>query len=184
MIITASPNTGGLTAACGKAAFDGITDAGGAAELVDISAAKLEPCRICGNGWGQCRSGAKCTVSDILPELQAKIRGAEGIMLITPVYWGQPSERMKYFLNRFRRCEAFNPQGSAAANKQVNLIAAAGGSGNGTVSCLTEMEAWCRHVGAVQQERIGITRFNREAMLQVIRDTGQWMTKGEFFRRS
>jgi len=34
IIITASPNTDGLTAACGKAAFDGIVDAGGEAEII------------------------------------------------------------------------------------------------------------------------------------------------------
>jgi len=51
IIITASPNKDGLTAACGKAAIDGITGAGGQTEIYDISALKLEPCRICGKGW-------------------------------------------------------------------------------------------------------------------------------------
>jgi multimeric flavodoxin WrbA len=102
-------------------------------------------------------------------------------MLITPVYWGQPSERMKYFLDRFRRCEAFNQSGSAAKGKQIDLVAAAGGSGNGTVSCLTEMETWCRHVGAIPQERIGITRFNRTPMLETITDAAARLVKGEYF---
>ena len=36
LIITASPNTDGLTATCGKAAMDGIADAGGtAAEFLE-----------------------------------------------------------------------------------------------------------------------------------------------------
>jgi len=69
LIITASPNTDGLTAACGTAAFDGITNAGGTAELIDISADKLEPCRICDNGWGTCRVSAKCVIDDRLAEL-------------------------------------------------------------------------------------------------------------------
>ena len=74
LIITSSPNTDGLTAACGKAALDGITGAGGQAELIDISAAKLAPCLICGDGWGQCRSTSTCVTGDILGDLQAKIR--------------------------------------------------------------------------------------------------------------
>jgi len=49
-IITASPNKDGLTAACGEAAVAGITGAGGNVEVFDISALKLEPCRICGEG--------------------------------------------------------------------------------------------------------------------------------------
>ena len=181
-IITASPNSDGLTAACGKAAFGGIVSAGGQAEIIDISAGKLEPCRICGNGWGTCRNQSKCVINDLLPELQEKIRDAKGIVLITPVYFGQPSERMKYFLDRFRRCEAFNREkGSSALKKQIDLIAAAGGSGNGTATCLAEMEMWCRHVGAVPKDRIGITRFNREHMLKVISDAAERLVKGKYF---
>jgi multimeric flavodoxin WrbA len=175
--ITASPNTDGLTAACGKAALEGITNTGGEGEIVDISAVKLEPCRICGNGWGLCRDKAECVVKDIFPELQKKIRDAEGVILVTPVYWGQPSERMKYFLDRFRRCEAFNQVGGAAAGKQIDLIAAAGGSGNGTATCLTEMEQWCRHIKAIPKDRIGVTRFNREIMLQAISESEARLVK-------
>jgi multimeric flavodoxin WrbA len=176
LIITASPNAGGLTAACGRAALEGIKKAGGIAEIVDISALKLMPCLICGNGWGPCRDTAKCTTTeDIFPVLQQKVRESEGIALVTPVYWGQPSERMKYFLDRFRRCEALNKNGSAAQGKRADLIAAAGGSGNGTVSCLAEMDQWCRHVGAVPKERIGVTRFNREQILPAITEAAARM---------
>ena len=182
LIITASPNTDGLTVACGKAALDGITGAGGVAELFDISNLKLNPCLICGNGWGNCRTAAKCVIEDVFAEVQSKIRDADGIILVTPVYWGQPSERMKYFLDRFRRCEAFNKEGSAAKGKQIDLIAAAGGSGNGTPTCLAEMEMWCRHVGAVPKDRIGVTRFNREPMLKNINDMAARLVKGDYFK--
>ena len=184
IIITASPNRDGLTAACGIAALEGITEAGGIAEVFDISAAGLEPCRICGDGWGTCREKGQCIIDDMLPELQAAISGAEGVILVTPVYWWQPSERMKYFLDRFRRCEAFNQSGGAVFGKNVHLIAAAGGSGNGTAQCLDEMERWCRHVGAVPQERIGVTRFNRAFMLPAVKDAAARMVKGEFFKRA
>jgi multimeric flavodoxin WrbA len=182
LVITASPNTDGLTAACGQAMYEGIRSAGGQVELIDISKSKLEPCRICGNGWGSCYGEGKCVIQDDLSKLQSQISAAGGVVLITPVYFGQPSERMKYFLDRFRRCEAFHKEGSAAAGKQIDLIAAAGGSGNGTISALTEMENWCRHVGAIPQERIGITRYNRDVVLQVIQDAGVRLVKGEYFQ--
>lgn len=184
IIITASPNTDGLTAACGKAACAGITEAGGTAEIIDISAAKLEPCHICGDGWGMCRNTGKCMINDIFPELQAKIRDAEAVILVTPVYWQQPSERMRYFLDRFRRCEAFKQKDGAAFGKIFDLVAAAGGSGNGTAQCIAEMEQWCRHVGAVPTDRIGITRFTREQMMAAIKDAGARLVKGEYFKRA
>ena len=183
IIITSSPNTDGLTAACGKAALDGITAAGGTGEIIDISAAKLEACKICGNGWGACRSEGKCVINDLLPELVEKIREAEGVFLVTPVYWQQPGERMKYFLDRFRRCEAFKGQEGAAYGKTINMVAAAGGSGNGPAQCISEMEQWARHVGAVPADRIGITRFTREPMLLAIKDAGERLVKGDYFKR-
>ena len=182
LIIKSSPNADGLTAACGRAAYEGIVKAGGIAEIADISETKLEPCRICANGWGSCRNLAKCILKDSFSDLQTKIRGSEGVILITPVYFGQPSERMKYFLDRFRRCEAFNQQGSAAAGKQIDLIAAAGGSGNGTAPCLAEMEQWCRHVGATPGERIGVTRFNQKALLPAVGEAARRLVCGEYFK--
>ena len=192
IIITASPNTDGLTAACGKAAHDGITSAGGEAEIIDVCAEKLKPCLLCGNsetvfgivdkGWGSCFGKAVCVVKDVMSELQVKIRAAEGLILASPVYFGQPSESMKYFMDRFRRLEVFNEKdGSAAKDKPVNIIAAAGGSGNGTIPCLTEMETWCRQVGAKPKDRIGITRYNRENMLHEITISAARLVKGEYF---
>ena len=182
IIITASSKTDGLTSACGKAAFDGIISAGGEAEIIDISAAKLEPCRICGDGWGTCYDKFKCVINDIFAELQMKIRNADGVVLVTPVYFWQPSERMKYFLDRFRRCEAIFKKGDAAIGKPFHLIAAAGGSGNGNARCLTEMEQWCCQVGAIPQERIGITRFNRQTILPAISNAAARLVKGEYFK--
>jgi multimeric flavodoxin WrbA len=107
-------------------------------------------------------------IEDGLSDLQARLKEAEGLVMVTPVYWHQQSERMKYFCDRLRRCEATKGDGSILAGKKVNLVAAAGGSGNGTVSCLTDMELWCRHLRAVPFERIGVTRFNRDEMMAVI----------------
>ncbi len=182
LIFTASPNKAGLTAACGKAAYNGISAAGGSAELIDISELNVQSCKICGGGWGTCRSTGACVIDDSLADIQVKIRDCEGLFLVTPVYFWQPSERMKYFCDRFRRCEAFREGGSWAKGKQVNLIAAAGGTGNGTVTALAELENWCRHILAVPQERIGVTRFNRDAALSMIEDAGSRLVKGEFFK--
>ncbi len=183
LIITASPNKDGLTAACGKAAYNGIATAGGTAGLIDISEMKLQPCKICGNGWGKCRGAGTCIIDDNLAGIQERIRDCEGLFLVTPVYFGQPAERMKYFCDRYRRCEAFRESGSWAKDKQINLVAAAGGSGNGTATTLVELENWCRSVQAIPQERICITRFNRTAALSVIEDAGMRLVKGDFFKR-
>jgi len=168
-IITASPNKEGLTAACASAALQGVLLSGETGEVFDLCDQKIAPCRVCNDGWGNCRVHSKCVIDDGLPALQQYIEECYGFILITPVYFGQPSERMTYFLNRFRRCEFFHKSGSSAAGKPTVLVAAAGGSGNGTASCLAEMESWCRHVGAVPGKLIGVTMVNKQKTLEEIR---------------
>ena len=80
LVITSSPNKDGLTAACGAAALKGISAGGGEGELVDISAERLSPCFVCGNGWGKCRETAECVIDDILNGLKGKIRASGGLV--------------------------------------------------------------------------------------------------------
>ena len=181
IIITGSPNKNGLTAACGQAVYRGVTGVGAKAEIIDLFAPKLAPCLICDDGWGTCRSAGKCVINDCFAEIQAKLKDAKGIFIVTPVYFGQPSECMKSFLDRLRRCECFREGGSWVGGKQISFIAAAGGSGNGTPTCLLELERWRGHVRATAQERLPITRYNREPMLKVIEDAGRRMVSGEYF---
>lgn len=177
IILTASPNKDGLTAACGEAALRGIKAANQNGKVIDLSKEGIKSCQICGNGWGQCIKDHNCVINDGFNDLLSQLREADGVILITPVYWGQPSERMKYFLDRYRRCEAFLREKCGVYGKKINLVAAAGGSGNGTVTCLEEIEMWCRHVGAIPCERTGITRFNRELMLPVIEQAAARLTQ-------
>jgi len=181
IIITGSPNKGGLTAACGNAVCDGITCAGAEAEIIDLFEPKISPCLVCNNGWGTCQSIGECVIGDSFAAIQAKLKDAMGIFIVTPVYFEQPSEYMKSFMDRLRRCESFRKGGSILQNKQISFIAAAGGSGNGTPACLLELERWCRHVRATAQERLPITQYNREPMLKVIEDAGRRMVTGEYF---
>jgi len=191
IIITASPNPHGLTHACGQAAYAGITSAGGTAEIIDLCQTDLQPCRPCGTstdvfgvvdkGWGTCFGKATCVIQDGMATLQEKIRAASGFILITPVYFGQPSEPMRYFLDRFRRLEVFNESGSAAKNKPLDLIAVAGGSGNGTIPCLHELETWCGQLSALPKDRIGVTKYNKTLMLQEIEASASRMVREDFF---
>jgi hypothetical protein len=44
------------------------------------------------------------------------------------------------------------------------------------------VEMWCRHVGAIPKDRIGITRFNRDPMLVAITDMASRLVKGDYFK--
>lgn len=164
MILTSSPNSDGLTAACGLAAATGAKDT----VLVDLNRMIIETCRSCGNGWGICRNEHTCVIKDDFQRIHSDMKEVDAFVFITPVYWGEMSESMKAFTDRIRRCEAWLKEENLFHKKPVICVAAAGGSGNGTISCLASMERFVMHVGADKFDFISITQKTREHKLAAI----------------
>jgi multimeric flavodoxin WrbA len=169
MVISTSPNKDGLTAACAAAALDGLQQAGVHAEHVWLNEEQVGACQACENGWGTCRTEHECQILDGFQALHTRVRQADGLVLVTPVYWGEMSESSKSFTDRLRRCEASLAAESRLANKPVVAVAAAGGSGNGMITCLLSMERWIQHVRARTFDLIPVNRWSREYKLAAIR---------------
>lgn len=170
IIIQSSPNRDGLTAACAAAAAAGAREAGAEVEDVRLNDLNVGLCAACNNGWGTCREEHYCQVEDDFQALHARVAAADALIIVTPVYWGQPSESAKAFLDRFRRCEATKREQSALAGKPVLCVGAAGGSGGGTMTCLSELERWIGHVRATRWDLIPVTRWTRAYQLGTIRE--------------
>lgn len=172
IVIQCSPNDDGLTAACAAAAAEGARLSGAVVEEVKLNEAGVGLCQACGSGWGECRSRHECQVLDGFQALHERITAADGLVLVTPVYWGEMSESAKALTDRLRRCEATRDReqgGSLLAGKPFLAVAAAGGSGNGTITCLGSMERWGQHVGARNFDLIGVNRWTRAYKLEGIR---------------
>jgi len=175
VILQSSPNHGGLTAACAAAAAEGARAAGAEVDDVRLNDAGIGLCKACDDGWGTCRTEHRCSQDDGFNALHARVAAADALIIVTPVYWGEPSETAKAFLDRLRRCEAPRGEESALAGKWVLAVAAAGGSGNGTLTCLSSLERLLFHVRARPFDLIGITRRSREYKLEAIRRAAQAM---------
>jgi hypothetical protein len=87
------------------------------------------------------------------------------------------SESAKAFTDRLRRCEATRGSESGLADKPVIAVAAAGGSGNGTVTCLLSMERWIQHVKGRVFDLIPVKRWTRENKLTTIREAARTMVR-------
>lgn len=168
LILWASPNEEGLTAACFHAAQKGIESAGGQCQSVQLTDLELSACRQCGNGWGTCRTGHECCLEDSFPDLHSAITQADALIVITPVYWGDMAETVKNVFDRLRRCEAIRREESGLHDKYLLAVAAAGGSGNGTLSCLTQMERLTQHMGMRMFDAVPVKRITREYQLATI----------------
>jgi len=183
IVISASPNSDGLTAACTRAALTGLREAGAEARHIDLCQLNLERCRQCGNGWGCCLQEHACVIEDDFRVLHGAVVDAEGIILISPVYWGEMAESVKLVFDRLRRCEATRAEKSALVNKWIIAIAAAGGSGNGVISCLQSMERLIQHMRAQVQDLIGITQRSRAYKVETIRTAAKTMAQTGMTKR-
>ena len=177
LVISSSPNTDGLTASCAKAAVDGAQQAGGQVEEVRLNDLQVGMCEACDNGWGTCRDEHRCQVEDGFQALHARALQADAYVLVTPVYWHEVSEAGKAFLDRLRRCEATRGDGSGLLGNPVIAVAAAGGSGNGMITCLHSMERWIEHVRARKFDLITVNRWSRPYKLTAIREAARAMVR-------
>jgi len=175
LVIHSSPNIDGLTAACAAAAAEGVREAGGTADEIRLNDLNVGMCEACGNGWGTCQTRHACQVLDDFQTLHARMCNADALILVTPVYWGEMSESAKALTDRLRRCEATRGGDSCLAGKPVIAVAAAGGSGNGMITCLLSMERWIKHVRARVWDLLPVNRWSRPYKLTVIREAARAM---------
>jgi multimeric flavodoxin WrbA len=183
LVFSSSPNTDGLTAACAAAALEGIRQAGQNGEEVRLNDFRVGSCAACDDGWGTCRDGYQCEVLDDFQLLHKQTLAASAYVFVTPVYWGDLSESMKSFTDRLRRCEALRGEESGLFKKTVMVVAAAGGSGNGMITCLANMERWIQHVHARKWDFIPVNRWNREYKLNTIQTAANAMVQSQSMRR-
>ncbi len=169
LVVASSPNKDGLTAECAQAACGGIRSAGMEADLLWLNDEDVGVCQACGRGWGTCRDEHVCQVEDDFQGLHRRAAAAEGYVLVNPVYFGQLSESAKAFFDRLRRCEATRGGDSALAGKPAIAVAAAGGSGGGTVSCLDEANRLFSHLRCNVFDLITVTRKSRTYKPEAVR---------------
>jgi multimeric flavodoxin WrbA len=172
LVVVSSPNKSGLTAACGEAARQGVVDGKSPARVINLNEFNILRCAVCNDGWGLCRTEHRCILQDDFAQIQAMFEAAEAYVLVTPVYFGEPSEPFKAFFDRLRRCEATkkDEKKSCLTGKPTICIAAAGGSGGGAVHCLGEMERLIQRLGGQAFDHIPITQRTREYQVETIHD--------------
>jgi NAD(P)H-dependent FMN reductase len=185
LILSGSRNRQGQTARAINAINKGISAAGGSAEVVFLTEQKLERCRQCEkDGWGICRSEGRCIIEDDFAPIVDKVLAADLAVFATPVYFGDLSESMRGFLDRFRRirfpkmmAERRGPPGPFPPTPGPSAIGLcyAGGSGNGTTSCAANLERILQTCGLDVVDVVLTRRQNIEAKLPLLELTGRWL---------
>jgi multimeric flavodoxin WrbA len=175
LIISGNPKKDGLCDSALKEAVRGAADGGADVEVVTVE--KLERCHVCGDGWGVCWDQNRCAFGgDGFDEIHEKVKKADQLCVITPVYWWEMAESVKCFIDRLRRCEF--GQNGALAGKQVLLVDSAGGTGNGGIGCLEQMERFCKHTALNVFDAIYVNRWNNDYKKAAIYAAARAMSEG------
>ena len=178
LIISGTPKKDGICHSLVTVADETAAALGAETEVLRIADLKFSPCKMCGDGWGICRSEHRCVYGDEdgFNQIQEKFAKADAFVFITPVYWGEVSDELKYFLDRLRRCQATKQWDTGRAvpsffeDKPSILVASAGGSGNGILSALSQLERAVSHMGGDKNPKdrcgicdlIGVNRWNQD----------------------
>lgn len=170
-VIWSSPNKDGLTNTAARQFMKGLNNAGAEISEVWLNRTKMEHCRACGNGWGNCRKLGECILNDDFMDIYRKACESDGIVFVSAVYWSDMTECMKAFIDRLRRCEA--TKNHFLDGKRCILIACAGGTGRGTLECLHQMEQALTHMGMRAYDRIPVIRYNAEYVLPSLEKAGE-----------
>lgn len=94
--ISGSPRDGGNTEVLVREALEGAKLKGAEIEFVALSGMKIEGCLAC----AECGIDRKCIIEDEMQALYPKLMAADGVIIGTPIYFGQMTSQTKAFIDR------------------------------------------------------------------------------------
>jgi multimeric flavodoxin WrbA len=96
--LVGSPRRGGNTEHLMKTALVAAGELGVDTELINLGSAEIEPCIAC----DICKDTGECAIYDDMTEIINKVRDAHGIIIGSPVYFGNVTSQVKMFMDRSR----------------------------------------------------------------------------------
>lgn len=121
VMITGSPHKNGTSALLARRFEEGAREAGHEPFRFDAAFESVHPCIGCDKcGWG----AKPCVFRDAMDALYPKLREADLIAFVTPLYYHGPSAQLKAVVDRFHGIDNF----LRGADKKAVLIATAADS--------------------------------------------------------
>ncbi|MGD0817324.1 MAG: flavodoxin family protein [Methanomassiliicoccales archaeon] len=121
--ISGSPRVDGNTEVLVRAALEGAKLKGAEIEFVALSGKKIEGCLAC----TECGRNGKCVIEDDMQAIYPKMMAADGVIIGTPIYFGQMTSQTKGFIDR---TYLLNKLGRKLEGKVGGVIAVGGRAGH------------------------------------------------------
>lgn len=96
--LAGSPRENGNSRLLLEAALNGVRDRGLSAEEIVLADLNIEPCSEC----GECEETGKCILKDDMDYLYEKTKGASGLVMASPIFFGHLPAQVKAVIDRFQ----------------------------------------------------------------------------------
>jgi len=96
--IVGSPRKDGNTNHLVKEALQAAEEVGASTELITLGDADIEPCVAC----DICKATGECAIYDDMPNILAKLTESQGMIVGSPVYFGNVTSQLKMLIDRSR----------------------------------------------------------------------------------
>jgi len=147
-------------------------------ERVWLHELDMRPCNAC----GLCKDAddKDCVLDDDMRQVYPKIRAADAVVIVSPIYWWNISAQTKLFIDR---CDALDgPSGNVLGTKRMAVMLVYGGSdafSSGGVNALRAFQDAFRYIGS---DVVGMVHgsaweagavLNNETLLQQAHELGR-----------
>lgn len=136
--IVGSPRKNGNTEILAKHTLKAIAEEGLDTELVRLAGRDIQPCNAC----MICRNEERCPIDDDLFPLYTKIKEAEAIILVTPVYFGSATALLKAFMERTGYIGGVRRGGVCREGRWALVVARRAGQNLPSPSSCTGFTSW------------------------------------------
>jgi multimeric flavodoxin WrbA len=145
LVFKGSPREKGNSSILADQAAAGAKAAGAEVESFNLHNLDIRPCDAC----DVCQETGVCILKDDMQALYPKLRGADAIVLASPVYWFTISAQTKLFIDRWYGMES--PQGNALRGKQFGILLTYGDTdpySSGAINAIRTYQDMFRYLGA------------------------------------
>jgi multimeric flavodoxin WrbA len=147
IIVIGSPRKEGNSATLAKQVGAGAESAGAEVESFSLHDMDIQPCDAC----DACRDRTEqdCILGDDMRDVFPKLRGADAIVIASPIYWFTVSAQTKLFMDRWYALGG--PEGHAFAGKRFGVVLTYADTDpftSGAVNALRTFQDALNYVGA------------------------------------
>ena len=147
LVVIGSPRPHGNSTILAERLREGAETDGAIVETVRLHDLTIHPCTAC----RACKEAddTNCVLEDDMRQVYPKIRAADAVVIVSPVYWWNVCAQTKLFIDR---CDALDgPSGNVLGSKRMAVVLVYGGAdafSSGAVNALRAFQDAFRYVGS------------------------------------